>query len=372
MAVRFLDLNKQYQSMKAEIDTAIATVIADGTFIKGPHADRFEAEFAAYQRAGYCIGCANGTDAIEMALEALELPKGSEVIVPANTFISTSEAVTRSGLKVVFCDCDPDDYTISIEGLQAKITSRTRAIIPVHLYGQPCDMEAVMHIAGQHGLKVIEDSAQAHGAEFRGQRVGTFGDFGTFSFYPGKNLGAYGDAGVMVTGDERLASSVRKLGNHGRISKYDHEFEGRNSRLDGMQAAILSVKLRRLDDWIAQRIAIAEAYRELLVGVGDLVLPARRQGTRHVYHLFVVRTSQRDGLRSHLGDRGIESGIHYPKALPKLQAYADYGQATEPFFANLADTQLLSLPIGEHMSLDDAREVAAACIEFFQSSGRAS
>ncbi|MBN9363130.1 MULTISPECIES: DegT/DnrJ/EryC1/StrS family aminotransferase [unclassified Devosia] len=369
MAVSFLDLNKQYQTMKAEIDAAIATVIADGTFIKGPHADRFEAEFAAYQRVGYCIGCANGTDAIEMALEALDLPKGSEVIVPANTFISTSEAVTRSGLKVVFCDCDPEDYTISIEGLQDKITAKTSAVIPVHLYGQPCDMEAVMQVAGQHGLKVIEDSAQAHGAEFRGQRVGTFGDFGTFSFYPGKNLGAYGDAGVMVTGDAALAEKVRKLGNHGRISKYDHEFEGRNSRLDGMQAAILSVKLRRLDDWISQRIAVAEAYYDALSGVGDLVLPARRQGTRHVYHLFVVRTSRRDALRSHLSERGIESGVHYPKALPKLQAYAAYGQAAEPFFANRADAQVLSLPIGEHMSLDDVQEVAAACIEFFRGAG---
>lgn len=368
MAVSFLDLNKQYLTMKAEIDAAIASVIADGTFIRGPHAEQFEAEFAAYQRARYCIGCANGTDAIEMALEALDLPKGSEVIVPANTFISTSEAVTRAGLKVVFCDCDPGDYTISIEGLQGKITSKTSAVIPVHLYGQPCDMEAVMQIASQHGLKVIEDSAQAHGAEFRGQRVGTFGDFGTFSFYPGKNLGAYGDAGVMVTGDERLASRVRMLGNHGRISKYDHEFEGRNSRLDGMQAAILSVKLSRLDDWISKRIAVAEAYYDLLSGVGDLVLPARRQGTRHVYHLFVLRTSQRDALRSHLSDRGIETGIHYPKALPKLQAYAHYGQASEPFFANRADSQLLSLPIGEHMSPDDVREVAAACIAFFQKS----
>ncbi len=372
MAVSFLDLNKQYQSMKAEIDTAIATVIADGTFIKGPHAERFETEFAAYQRTGYCIGCANGTDAIEMALEVLDLPKGSEVIVPANTFISTSEAVTRSGLKVVFCDCDPHDYTISIESLQDKITSKTSAVIPVHLYGQPCDMEAVMQIAGQHGLKVIEDSAQAHGAEFRGQRVGTFGDFGTFSFYPGKNLGAYGDAGVMVTGNETLAARVRKLGNHGRISKYDHEFEGRNSRLDGMQAAILSVKLRRLDDWIAQRIAIAEAYYDLLSDVGDLVLPARRQGTRHVYHLFVVRTSQRDALRSYLSDHGIESGIHYPVALPKLQAYANNGQSSEPFFANRADSQLLSLPIGEHMSLDNVREVATACIEFFRHAKRPS
>jgi dTDP-4-amino-4,6-dideoxygalactose transaminase len=366
MSVPFLDLNKQYLSIRAEVDAAIAAVINERAFIGGPHAARFETEFGAYQQARFCIGCGNGTDAIEIALEALDLPKGSEVIVPANTFIASSEAVTRAGLKVVFCDCNPQDYTISIPSLEQKITANTSAVIPVHLYGQPCDMDAIMRLAKQHGLKVIEDCAQSHGAEFRGQRVGTLGEFGTFSFYPGKNLGAYGDAGAIVTNDENLASMARKIANHGRIGKYDHEFEGRNSRLDGIQAAVLSVKLRRLEEWISRRIAIADAYRERLAGIDDLVVPAKREGSRHVFHLFVVRTTRRDALRDFLSSRGIETGIHYPIALPKLRAYAYCGQASEPFFANRTDSQLLSLPIGDHMSLDDVKEVAAACAEFFQ------
>jgi dTDP-4-amino-4,6-dideoxygalactose transaminase len=265
----------------------------------------------------------------------------------------------------VFCDCDPADYTISLDSARSKLTAKTKALIVVHLYGQPCNMDAVMAFAREHGLKVIEDCAQAHGADFLGRRVGAIGDVGTFSFYPGKNLGAYGDAGAMTTDNAALARRLRMIANHGRIAKYDHEFEGRNSRLDGLQGAILEVKLRHLEGWLAQRAAIAQHYHAALVGVGDLVLPAQRNWGRHVYHLFVVRTARRDALQTYLQGRGIETGIHYPIALPKLAAYRYCGQAEEAFFANRADGEVLSLPIGDHMDAGMAQEVVAACRAFF-------
>jgi dTDP-4-amino-4,6-dideoxygalactose transaminase len=365
MSVRFLDLNKQYLTMKSEIDAALTSVIEQSAFIGGPFVSRFETAFAAYQQAKFCVGCGNGTDAIEIALSALGLPKGSEVIVPANTFIATAEAVTRAGLKVVFCDCDPHNYTISIPSFAQAITANTSAVIPVHIYGQPCEMQSVLQIANDHGLKVVEDCAQAHGAEINGQRVGTFGTLGAFSFYPGKNLGAFGDAGAIVTNDEGLALSARKIANHGRIDKYNHEIEGRNSRLDGIQAAILSVKLQRLDDWIARRIEIADTYYEALSELDELILPVRRKNERHVFHLYVIRTDRRNELREFLNTQQIETGIHYPIALPKLQAYAYCGQAGGEFCANIHDSKLLSLPIGEHMCVADAMDVANKCREFF-------
>ncbi len=365
MAVKFLDLGSQYASIRAEIDAAIADVVRDSAFISGPYTTRFEKAFGAYHQAPYCVACANGTDAIEIALEALSLPLGSEVIVPANTFIASSEAVTRSGHRVVFCDCDSDDYTISPESVRTKITPKTKAIMAVHLYGQPCNMDALLEIATEFGLMIVEDCAQAHGADYKGRRVGAIGDIGTFSFYPGKNLGAYGDAGALVTANEDLAKRVRMIANHGRIAKYDHAFEGRNSRMDGIQGAILSVKLAHLDTWLDRRAAVAQHYRDGLKGVGDLVLPASRNWGRHVYHLYVVRTRRRDALQSFLKDKGIETGIHYPVALPKLAAYAYCDQQHEDMFANRADCELLSLPIGDHMDINDAGEVVAACRAFF-------
>jgi dTDP-4-amino-4,6-dideoxygalactose transaminase len=366
MAVRFLDLRKQYASIKAEIDRAVANVISDSAFIAGPYVARFEEMFSSYQRAPYCIGCANGTDAIEIALEALDLPAGAEIVVPANSFIASSEAVTRAGYRVVFCDCDAEDYTISVDSLRAKITAATRAVIVVHLYGQPCDMDAIVAVAAEFGLKIIEDCAQAHGAEYKGRRLGTIGDVGTFSFYPGKNLGAYGDAGAIVTADEQLGVRMRMIANHGRIAKYDHQFEGRNSRMDGIQGAILTVKLAHLESWLQRRCVVAARYQAGLRGVGDLVRPAERDWGRHVYHLYVVRTGSRDALRDFLKGRGIETGIHYPIALPKLAAYAYCGQAKDELFANRADGEILSLPIGDHMNISDAEEVVNACREYYR------
>lgn len=367
MTVRFLDLRAQYESIKSDIDRAIADVIRDSAFIAGPYVARFERAFAAYQQAQHCVACANGTDAIEIALEALDLPQGAEVIVPANTFIATSEAVTRAGLRVVFCDCDPEDYTISVPSLRRKITRSTKAVIAVHLYGQACDMDELMQATAEFGLKIVEDCAQAHGASYEDRRVGTIGDVGTFSFYPGKNLGAYGDAGAIVTTNESLAARARMIANHGRVSKYDHEFEGRNSRMDGLQGAILAVKLAHLDRWIAARRRIARRYHDGLAGIGDLKLPVTRPWAGHVHHLYVVRTQDRDALQEFLRVRGIETGVHYPIALPKLAAYRYCEQASEDFFANGADRQLLSLPIGDHMNDEDADEVIGACRDFFAS-----
>lgn len=355
--VKFLDLKSQYDSIKDEIDEAIINVINETAFIGGKYVEQFEKEFAEYQQAKKCIGVGNGTDALEIVIEALDLPKGSEIIVPANSFIASSEAVTRCGHKVVFCDCDEHNYTISIASLKSKITSNTKAIMAVHLYGHPCDMDEVLSLAKEHNLKVIEDCAQAHGAEYKGKRVGALGDAGTFSFYPGKNLGAYGDGGAIVTNSDQLAKKCKMIANHGRIEKYNHEFEGRNSRLDGLQAAILSVKLKHLDKWTDARIKVADYYIENLKDVKDIVLPKREDWAKQVYHLFVIRTQKRNELQQYLKDNGIQSGIHYPISLPKLKAYDYTGQASEDFFANECDTQLLSLPIGEHLETEELEKV---------------
>jgi dTDP-4-amino-4,6-dideoxygalactose transaminase len=363
--VKFLDLHAQYLSIKDEVDAAIAAVIAETAFVSGPYAKRFEAEFAAWLGAAHCVGVANGTDAIEIALEALDLPPGSEVIVPGNSFIASSEAVTRQGHRVVFADVDPHTYTLSASTIAPHLGARTAAIIVVHLYGQPCDMGPIMALAAQHGLKVIEDCAQAHGAVCDGAKVGTIGDIGTFSFYPGKNLGAYGDAGAVVCGDAGLATRVRKIANHGRVAKYDHDFEGRNSRLDGIQAAVLSVKLRHLDRWTATRRSAAKQYHAGLAGLDDLVLPGSHAHTEPVYHLFVVRTGHRDKLKDYLGARGIECGIHYPIALPKLAAYSYLGLAGADTFVNRTDTTLLSLPMGDHLGAQEIDSVIQAVRSFY-------
>ena len=355
--VKFLDLKSQYDSIKSEIDEAIKNVISETAFIGGKYVAKFEQEFAQYQEAKFCVGVGNGTDALEIAIESLNLPKGSEIIVPANSFIASSEAVTRTGHKVVFCDCDENNYTISVSSIKSKLTENTKAIMAVHLYGHPCDMDEIMTIAKEHNLKGIEDCAQSHGAEYKGKRVGAIGDAGTFSFYPGKNLGAYGDGGAIVTNSEELAKKSKMIANHGRIEKYNHEFEGRNSRLDGLQAAILSVKLKHLDKWTDARIQIADYYLENLKDVDGIVLPKKEDWAKQVYHLFVVRTEKRDELQQYLKDNGIQSGIHYPISLPKLKAYDYTGQSSEDFFANKSDTQLLSLPIGEHLAEGNLEKV---------------
>ncbi|GAC10546.1 DegT/DnrJ/EryC1/StrS family aminotransferase [Paraglaciecola chathamensis] len=363
--IKFLDLAGQYNSIKEEIDGAIHKTLNDSAFIGGARVKNFEESFAHYQHSKYCVGVGNGTDAIEIALEALALPKGSEVIVPANSFIASSEAVTRSGLKVVFCDNEPNNYTISISSLKEKITSKTSAIIAVHLYGHPADMDTILKLAQQHNLKVVEDCAQAHAAEYRGCRVGAIGHIGTFSFYPGKNLGAYGDGGAIVTNDKTLSIRARMIANHGRKEKYDHTFEGRNSRLDGLQAAVLSVKLKHLDLWTEKRIQLAKEYLDLLEGIDGLILPKREEWAKQVYHLFVIRVSERDKLKEFLSDNDIQSGVHYPIALPKLEAYGYIKDDCSNFSACKQDRDLLSLPIGEHLSIEDIQFVCSKIKQFF-------
>lgn len=361
--IRFLDLQKQYESIKADIDDAIRSVIRDSAFIGGKYVQRFEEQFAAYQQSRNCVGVANGTDALEVAIQALDLPPG-EILVPANTFIATGEAVTRSGHRVVFCDCDPETYTISVEDAARRIGAATRAVIAVHLYGHPCDMDALLELAGSHGLPVIEDCAQAHGAEYKGRRVGCIGRIGTFSFYPGKNLGAFGDAGAIVSNDDELAKRCRMIANHGRTLKYAHDFEGRNSRLDGLQAAILSAKLLHLDKWTALRSSVAAYYIARLRGLKGIVLPSRAPWAKHVWHLFVIRSQMRDILQSYLNDRGIQTGIHYPISLPKQRAYGYLGQNRDAMAANTFDDQILSLPMGEHLNENDLETVVSRIQEF--------
>lgn len=360
--IKFLDLKHQYLSIKDEIDIAIENVLENTDFIGGTKVRKFENNFAMYHKVKYCIGVGNGTDALEIALWSLDLPKNSEVIVPANSFIATSEAVSRNGLKIVFADCK-DDYTISPKSIKEHLSDKTSCIIPVHLYGQACDMDEIISITKKHNLKVIEDSAQAHGATYKNKKIGTFGDLATFSFYPGKNLGAYGDGGAIITNNQSLELKCRMYANHGRSSKFSHEVEGINSRLDGIQAVILDVKLKYLDKWIQRRNEIAAYYLNNITNK-DIVLPKIKEDINHVYHLFVIRTKNRDSLKKYLYDNDIESGIHYPVALPKLKAYDKHMQNCDDFFACKTDKNLLSLPIGEHLSDIDIKKIVETINNF--------
>ena len=353
--IKFLDLKKQYKTIKYEINEAIFEVINDTAFVGGKYVERFEENFASYLRIKNAIGVGNGTDALEIALWALNLPKGSEVIVPANTFIATSEAVSRNGLKVKFVDCDKY-YQIDIKSLQKNITPKTSAIIAVHLYGHPANMKKIIKLAKKYNLKVIEDSAQAHGAMIDNQKVGTFSDLATFSFYPGKNLGAYGDGGIIVTNDDILAAKIRAYINHGRSSKFNHEFEGRNSRLDGMQANILNTKLKHLDSWLQKRNAIAQKYLTH-INNSQIKLPKIKKNIFHAWHLFVIQVQDRDRFREYMAKKGIQTGIHYPVALPKLQAY---NVPCNVFKACKEDDYLVSLPIGEHLTKKEVKTVIQA------------
>src|SRR5215210_814095 len=299
--VPFVDLQAQYRAIRTEIDEAVARVLDTSAFILGREVEAFERAFADYVGARFCVGVSNGTAAIQLALQACGVGPGDEVIVPANTFFATAEAVSTAGATPVFVDCDPATYNIDVTRIEAAVTPRTRAVIPVHLYGQPADLDAVFEVAAAHDLVVIEDAAQAHGARYKGKRVGARGRAGCFSFYPGKNLGAYGEGGAVVTNDAGVARRLRMLRDHGSEQKYRHELVGYNSRLEGIQGAVLNVKLKRLDDWNALRRRHAARYRELLAPLdGALALPAEAAYAEHVYHLFVVQTDARDSLQRYL------------------------------------------------------------------------
>lgn len=361
MVIKFLDLHKQYLRMKNEIDSAISRVIATSSFVGGEEVLAFEREFSEFLGEGVkSLGVANGSDALEIAIEALNLPKNSEVLVPANTFIASAEAVIRNSLKVVFVDCG-ENYLMDFSDLKSKITPQTRAIVAVHLYGNALDMPTLMEIAKEYNLRVVEDCAQSHGAEFLGRKVGTFGDVATFSFYPGKNLGAYGDGGMIVSRDSRLLERCRKIAHHGGLVKYQHEIIGRNSRLDGIQAAILRVKLGYLESWNTRRREIAKMYYEGLATT-SLVLPKVDSRVSCVWHLFVVRTSKRDRLKAFLESKGVQCGLHYPKALPNTLAFKDkeYVKESPTPNADVWQEEILSLPMGEHLEDGEVKRVILA------------
>jgi dTDP-4-amino-4,6-dideoxygalactose transaminase len=361
--VPFVDLHAQYLSIKEEIDAAISAVIRETAFVGGRFVREFEQAYAADYGVKHCIPVANGTDALYIAMKMLGLGQGDEVITTAHSWISTSETISQTGARPVFVDVD-EYFNIDVDLIEQAITPRTKAIIPVHLFGQAADMTGIMAIARKHDLKVIEDCAQAHYAEWRGQRVGTFGNAGTFSFYPGKNLGAYGDAGAIVTNDDELATRMRMYANHGALKKHEHFMEGINSRLDGLQAAVLSVKLRHIHRWTAARRQVAAWYDELLAGAEGIELPRVREGASHVYHLYVVKVDRRAEIMQKLAEEGIETAVHYPLALPAMEAYRylDPKPATPRAVANSG--RLLSLPIYPELSLETTQRIADALVRF--------
>lgn len=349
--VPFADLHLQYLSIKDEIDAAIANVIRESAFIRGPHVQRFEEEFAAAMEAAHCISCANGTDSLHIAMHSLGVQPGDEVIAPAHTWISTASMISQAGGSVVFCDTDRDTYTMDPAVLEALITPRTVGIIPVHLNGQPADMDAIMAIARKHKLWVIEDCAQAHLARYKGKLVGTFGDAASFSFYPGKNLGAMGDAGALTTSDPALARRMAVYARHGGLVKNNHEIEGINSRLDGLQAAILSAKLPHLARWTKARQNVAADYAQRLAGVPGLDLPIVAEGREHVFHIYTVRHERRGELARALNERGIQTSINYPRALPFVPAYSRLGHVPADFpNAHYNQSRILALPIFPEMT----------------------
>lgn len=356
--IPFLDLKTQYLNIKDEIDTAVLKVLESTQFILGSEVTALEEEFAQYCDADYGIAVNTGTSALHLALLAAGIGAGDEVITVPFTFVATVAAICYTGATPVFVDIDPVSYTIDVTQIEKAITDRTKAILPVHLYGQPANMEPILEIARRYGLTVIEDAAQAHGAEYKGQRVGSIGDIGCFSFYPGKNLGAYGEGGMIVTNNPEYNRTMRMLRDWGQERKYHHVLKGYNYRMDGIQGAILRVKLRYLEAWTEARIANAKQYDELLADSG-LVTPTLMPYSRHVYHVYVVRSPQRDQLQQKLNEHGIQTGIHYPIPVHLLEAYQDLGYQAGDFpHAEKAASEVLSLPMYAELSAAQINTVA--------------
>jgi dTDP-4-amino-4,6-dideoxygalactose transaminase len=362
MSIPFLDLKAGYLELQPEIDAAVKRVFESGWYILGEEVDAFEREYAAYCEAKYCVGVANGLDALHLALLALGVGIGDEVIVPSNTYIATWLAVSQCGATPVPVEPNEATYNIDPARIEAAITPRTKVILPVHLYGQPVDLDPILDIARKHGLCVLEDGAQAHGARYKGKRIGAHGDAVTWSFYPGKNLGAYGDGGAITTDDPEIMDRIRVLRNYGSRARYVNEMQGYNSRLDPVQAAVLRVKLKVLDEWNARRKKIAARYTAALAGT-SLVLPAVPAWAEPVWHLYVVQNPQRDALQKTLGEAGISTLIHYPIPPHLQQAYAQAGYVKVQFpIAERMASQLLSLPIGPQLDGVSVDAVIAALI----------
>lgn len=364
MNVHFLDLGAQVAELREEIDDAVRRVLDSGWYLLGGELQAFESEFARYVEAEHCIGVANGLDALHLCLKAMDVGPGDEVIVPSNTYIATWLAVTYAGATPVPVEPDEATYNIDPARIEAAITPRTRAILPVHLYGHPADMDPILEIATLHDLWVLDDAAQAHGARYKGARIGGLADATAWSFYPGKNLGALGDGGGVTTNNPEIADRVRVLRNYGSRVKYVNEVPGFNSRLDEIQAAVLRVKLRHLDEWNARRSAVAEHYREALAGA-DLVLPAVAPWAEHVWHLFVVRSGRRDALQEHLRSSGVQTLIHYPIPPHLQEAYRVLGLGSGSLpVAEAIHREVLSLPIGPHLPDDDLARIVDAIMTF--------
>jgi dTDP-4-amino-4,6-dideoxygalactose transaminase len=367
--VPFVDLPLQHQRLAAELQAAIARVFDRSGFILGAEVEEFERRFAEYLRADAAVGVGSGLDALRLALAGLGVGPGDEVIVPANTYIATALAVSACGAQPVFVDVTEHDFGLDPDCLLRAITPRTRAVIPVHLYGQPCSMDAVLDIAAGRNLFVIEDACQAHGAVWRGRRCGTLGDAGCFSFYPSKNLGAAGDGGMVVTNRPELAQRIRRLRDYGQEAKYRHVVKGTSSRLDGLQAAILGVKLPHLEAWNAQRAAHAATYTTLLSGLDGIAVPSSLPSPDHVYHLYVIRARHRDALAQHLAAAGVQAGIHYPVPIHRQPAYADTAAAGDYPVAERLAGEILSLPMYPELASDQLHSVAAAIQAFVHHAG---
>lgn len=370
MRIQLVDLVRQYLDIKDEIDAAIKSVLEKGVFILGENVQKLEAQIANYCQTKYAVGVASGSDALELSLKALRIGEGDEVITTPFTFIATAEAVCANRAKPVFIDIESDTYNIDPMLIEEKITKKTKAIIPVHLYGHPCDMDVILRIAKKHNLRIIEDCAQAIGAEFNSKHVGGFGDVGCFSFFPSKNLAGYGDGGMAVTNDKAVADKIKMLRVHGSIDKYHHELEGRNSRLDELQAAILRVKLKYLTKWNNSRRDNAKRYNELFQNLGlnsKLIRPVERQGCKHVYNIYAVRTEKRDELRDFLTSRQISTAVYYPIPLYLQNVYKFLGYKKMDFpNSEKAAGEVLALPIFPELKAEEIELVVKSIFEFFK------
>lgn len=369
--VPFVDLGAQYRTIASEMGQAISQVIRETDFILGREVHLFEEEFAAFCEAHYAIGVDSGTSALELALRAFDIGPGDEVITAANSFIASALAISHAGGTPVLVDVDPYTYTLDVTAIERAITRRTKAVIPVHLYGHPADMDPIRQLADKHGLVVIEDACQAHGARYKGKRVGSLGHAAAFSFYPGKNLGAYGDGGMVVTNDRKVAKRLEMLRNYGQKEKYKHLFRGYNRRLDTMQAAILRVKLKYLEKWNAARRWNAMLYQKHLEGSG-VVVPGEAGGAEAVWHLYVIRTGRRDALKEHLAGKGVNAGIHYPVPIHLQPAYEDLGHKRGDFPVTEAYAdRILSLPLYAELTPEQIEHVSSAISEFLAANSAA-
>lgn len=364
MNIPVFDLKRQYENLKTEIDNAFKSVLENGIFVLGENVERFEEEFAEYLGAGFAVGVGSGTEALHLSLKACDIGYGDEVITVPNTAVPTISAISFAGAKPVFVDITPDTCTMDLRKVEEKITDKTKAILPVHLYGHSTEMEQIMKLAKAHNLRVIEDACQAHGAKYNSKNAGTIGDMGCFSFYPTKNLGAYGDGGMVVTNNEELYKKLIMLRNYGEVKKFTSKIEGFNSRLDEIQSAVLRVKLKYLDEWTNKRREIATMYHQLLYN-SNVQLPCERQWAKHVYHLFVIRVNKRDALKDYLHERGVGTQIHYPIPIHLQDAYKKLGYKAGDFpISERNAEEILSLPIYPELTTEEIEAVAGLITEF--------